>query len=79
MPPDDGTPAAVRTLTLASAVFRNTRSIRVYLPPGYESPACAAARYPALILNDGFAVFSERAWNAPRQLDGLIRAAPSSR
>jgi predicted alpha/beta superfamily hydrolase len=61
----------VRVLTLESAVFGNARSIRVYLPPGHDA---GGAAYPALYLNDGFAVFSERAWDAPRQLDALVRA-----
>ena len=63
----------VRSLTLVSQVFGNTRSIRVHLPPGYDSTEAAGVRYPVLYLNDGFAVFSERSWNAPKQLDGLVR------
>ncbi|RPJ53288.1 MAG: hypothetical protein EHM24_33090, partial [Acidobacteria bacterium] len=64
----------VRTLTLASKVFENTRTIRVYLPPGYDSSQAAGTRYPVLYMNDGFAVFAERSWDAPRQLDELIGA-----
>lgn len=64
----------VRILPLASAVFKNTRDIRVYLPPGYDSPGQRGVTYPVLYLNDGFAVFSPRAWDAPHLLDDLIRA-----
>jgi len=63
----------VRELRLESAVFGNTRTLRVFLPPGYDSDGPARS-YPALYLNDGFAVFSERAWDGPRQLKRLIEA-----
>jgi predicted alpha/beta superfamily hydrolase len=63
----------VVVLSLASRTFDNTRSIRVYLPAGYSSDT--TRRYPTFYLNDGFAVFSPRSWNAPRTLDSLIRAA----
>jgi predicted alpha/beta superfamily hydrolase len=64
----------VRTLTLTSQVFKNKRDVHVYLPPGYDAPAARANRYPVLYLNDGFAVFSEKLWDAPRQVDQMIRA-----
>lgn len=63
----------VRTITLTSEVFKNTRDVRVYLPPGYDSPAAREIRFPVLYMNDGFAVFSEKLWDAPRQLDQMIR------
>lgn len=62
----------VRTLTLESAVFGNSRAIRVYLPPGYSAASDDARRYPVLYLNDGYAVFAAKAWDAPTQLDRLI-------
>src|SRR3712207_6400871 len=43
-------------VSLTSAVFGNTRSIRAYLPPGYDDAANASRRYPVLYFNDGFAV-----------------------
>jgi enterochelin esterase-like enzyme len=58
--------------TLSSTIFDNTRSIRVYLPAAYDDDQ--TARYPVLYLNDGFAVFSSRGWNAPATLDRLIQA-----
>ena len=63
----------VQTLTVPSAVFRNSRTVRVYLPPGYEATSGQGRRYPVLFLNDGFAVFSQRAWDAPSLLDRMIR------
>jgi enterochelin esterase-like enzyme len=63
----------VAVLSLTSRVFRNTRAIRVYVPPGYDSAANATQRYPVLYLNDGFAVFSVRGWSAQGTLDSLIR------
>ena len=79
--PCRASPQAVRSndssqiieLSLASRIFGNTRSIRVYLPQGY-SPGDSGRRYPAFYFNDGFAVFSARSWNAARTLDSLIRA-----
>jgi len=46
--------AIVHTVSLTSAVFANTRTIRVLLPAGYENSSRA---YPVLYLNDGFSVF----------------------
>lgn len=64
----------VRTFTVKSEIFKNTRDIHVYLPPGYDAPEGRDFHYPALYLNDGFAVFSEKLWDVPRQLDQMIRA-----
>lgn len=72
-PPGPAVPD-IRTLTVESKVFENARTIRVYLPPGYDARESASTKYPALYLNDGFAAFTERALDAPRQLDELIRA-----
>jgi predicted alpha/beta superfamily hydrolase len=75
MAPQGGCPRAaprVETLSLTSRTFGNTRSIRVYVPPGYE--ADSTRRYAVLYLNDGFAVFSPRSWRAPAIADSLICA-----
>jgi len=40
-----------------SRIFRNTRYVRVWLPPGYDDPANAEHRYPVLYLNDGQNLF----------------------
>ena len=62
------------TTLLISAVYGNTRTVRVYLPPGYYDPANARRNYPVLMMGDGFAVFSPNSWNAPALLDSLITA-----
>lgn len=55
-----------------SAVFRNTRSLRVYVPAGYDQEP--TRRYPVLYMNDGQSVFASRGWNLPDALDALIAA-----
>ena len=41
----------------ASKVFGNTRSIRVFLPPGYTDPANKDRKYPVLYMFDGQNLF----------------------
>jgi predicted alpha/beta superfamily hydrolase len=56
-------PAAVGTLellTLHSKVFSNTRTIRVWLPPGYYDWSKSASRYPVFYFTDGIATFHGR-------------------
>lgn len=67
-------PSRVETFALKSAVFGNDRTIRVWLPPGYDDPAAVRQRFPVAYLNDGFAVFSAKTWNAPATMDALIAA-----
>jgi predicted alpha/beta superfamily hydrolase len=45
----------LRLHELRSRIFRNTRLLRVWLPPGYE--ARGRTRYPVLYLNDGQNLF----------------------
>jgi predicted alpha/beta superfamily hydrolase len=45
----------LRLHELRSRIFRNTRLLRVWLPPDYD--ASGAARYPVLYLNDGQNLF----------------------
>jgi predicted alpha/beta superfamily hydrolase len=40
-----------------SRIFRNTRFLRVWLPPGYEDPENAGRHYPVFYLNDGQNLF----------------------
>lgn len=40
-----------------SRIFRNSRFLRVWLPPGYDDPANAGRHYPVLYLNDGQNLF----------------------
>jgi predicted alpha/beta superfamily hydrolase len=45
----------LRLHELRSRIFRNTRLLRVWLPPGYDAES--ATRYPVLYLNDGQNLF----------------------
>jgi predicted alpha/beta superfamily hydrolase len=63
-----------------SKIFRNTRWLRVWLPPGYEAAESQSIRYPVLYLNDGQNLF-ERAtafagveWQVDETADWLIRS-----
>ena len=59
--------ADIEILSLYSHVFNNTRSIRVYLPPGYS---VGGKRYPILYLTDGIASF--HAYQLEKVVDSLI-------
>ena len=62
-----------------SRVFRNTRFLRVWLPPGYDDAQNAARRYPILYLNDGQNLFEPATafagieWQVDETADRLIR------
>ena len=62
-----------------SRIFRNTRFLRVWLPPGYDDPANAGRRYPVLYLNDGQNLFEASTsftgveWQVDETADRLIR------
>jgi enterochelin esterase-like enzyme len=62
-----------------SRVFRNSRFLRVWLPPGYDDPVNAGHRYPVLYLNDGQNLFESSTafggveWQADETADRLIR------
>jgi predicted alpha/beta superfamily hydrolase len=62
-----------------SRVFRNTRFLRVWLPPGYDDPANAVRHYPVLYLNDGQNLFEPTTsftgveWQVDETGDRLIR------
>jgi len=62
-----------------SRVFRNTRFLRVWLPPGYDDLQNAGRHYPALYLNDGQNVFESATafagveWGVDETADRLIR------
>lgn len=47
----------IRVHAFASAVFGNSRQLRVLLPPGYDAPESRERRYPVLYLNDGQNLF----------------------
>src|SRR5579862_5242053 len=62
-----------------SRIFRNTRFLRVWLPPGYDDEGNAGHRYPVLYLNDGQNLFESSSafagveWQADETADRLIR------
>ncbi len=62
-----------------SRIFRNTRFLRVWLPPSYDDPAHSGRRYPVLYLNDGQNLFEAATsftgveWQADETADRLIR------
>ncbi len=62
-----------------SRIFRNSRYLRVWLPPGYDDPANQARRYPVLYLNDGQNLFESSTsfngveWQVDETADRLIR------
>jgi enterochelin esterase-like enzyme len=53
-------PARLDLLTLRSRVFSNTRTIRVWLPPGYDDQAQVTSQYPVFYFTDGVATFHGR-------------------
>jgi len=62
-----------------SRVFRNTRFLRVWLPPGYDDSANTGRRYPVFYLNDGQNLFEASTsftgveWQVDETADRLIR------
>jgi predicted alpha/beta superfamily hydrolase len=62
-----------------SRTFRNTRFLRVWLPPGYDDPSNAGRRYPVFYLNDGQNLFEASTsftgveWQVDESGDRLIR------
>src|SRR5258708_40275659 len=62
-----------------SRIFRNTRFLRVWLPPGYDDAENADRHFPVLYLNDGQNLFEATAsftgveWQADETADRLIR------
>ena len=62
-----------------SRTFRNTRFLRVWLPPAYDDPVNAGRNYPILYLNDGQNLFESSTsftgveWGVDETADRLIR------
>ncbi len=62
-----------------SRILRNTRFLRVWLPPGYDEAENQARRYPVLYINDGQNLFEPAAsftgveWQVDESADRLIR------
>jgi predicted alpha/beta superfamily hydrolase len=70
----------LRLHAFGSRIFRNTRFLRVWLPPGYDDAENRDRRYPALYLNDGQNLFEAATsftgveWQVDETADRLIRA-----
>ena len=64
-----------------SRIFRNTRFLRVWLPPAYDAAENRDRRYPVLYLNDGQNLFEASTsftgveWQVDETADRLIREA----
>ncbi len=62
-----------------SQIFRNTRMLRVWLPPGYDASENQGRHYPVFYLNDGQNLFDPATayigvdWQADEAADRLIR------
>jgi len=62
-----------------SRIFRNTRQLRIWVPPGYSAPENRARHYPVFYLNDGQNLFDPATayigvdWQADEAADRLIR------
>jgi len=71
--------ANLRLHEFPSMVFRNTRMLRVWLPPGYDLPENRDRHYPVLFLNDGQNLFDSAtafngiAWRVGDAAERLVR------
>jgi predicted alpha/beta superfamily hydrolase len=69
----------LRLHELRSLVFRNTRMLRVWLPPRYDAPDNNTRQYAVLYLNDGQNLFDRATafggveWQVDETADRLIR------
>lgn len=69
----------LRLHELQSRIFRNTRQLRVWVPPGYSAPENQGRQYPVFYLNDGQNLFDPATayigidWQADEAADRLIR------
>ena len=74
-----GATGDLRLHEFRSRIFRNTRFLRVWLPPGYDDAENAGRHYPVLYLNDGQNLFESATafagieWQVDETADRLIR------
>jgi enterochelin esterase-like enzyme len=74
-----GAAGDLRLHEFRSRVFRNTRLLRVWLPPGYDSGENAGRYYPVFYLNDGQNLFESATafagieWQVDETAERLIR------
>ena len=75
----ESTAGDLRLHRFKSRIFRNTRFLRVWLPPGYDAQQNSGRRYPVLYLNDGQNLFESSTsftgveWQVDETADRLIR------
>ena len=69
----------LRIHKFSSRIFRNTRFLRVWLPPGYDDVCNVTRQYPVLYLNDGQNLFESATsfngveWQVDETADRVIR------
>jgi enterochelin esterase-like enzyme len=74
-----GATGDLRLHQFRSRLFRNTRWLRVWLPPGYDDTENQGRKYPVLYLNDGQNLFEASSsftgveWGVDETADRLIR------
>ncbi len=74
-----GATGDLRLHEFRSRIFRNTRFLRIWLPPGYDDGENQGKHYPVLYLNDGQNLFEALSsftgveWQADETADRLIR------
>src|SRR5215831_8390815 len=75
----DAAAGDLRLHEFRSRFFRNTRFLRVWLPPGYDDAKNSIKRYPILYLNDGQNLFEPSTsftgveWQVDETAERLIR------
>jgi enterochelin esterase-like enzyme len=74
-----GATGDLRLHEFRSRIFRNTRFLRVWLPPGYDDAENSGRHYPVFYLNDGQNLFETATafagieWKVDETADRLIR------
>ncbi|MFY9791841.1 MAG: alpha/beta hydrolase-fold protein [Candidatus Sulfotelmatobacter sp.] len=74
-----GAKGDLRLHEFRSRIFKNTRFLRVWLPPGYDEAGNGDRHYPVLYLNDGQNLFESSTafggveWGVDESADRLIR------
>jgi predicted alpha/beta superfamily hydrolase len=69
----------LRLHEFSSRIYRNTRMLRVWLPPDYDAPENTTRHYPVFYLNDGQNLFDSATafagveWQVDETADRLIR------
>jgi enterochelin esterase-like enzyme len=79
VPRSDSVTGDLRLHEFHSRIFRNTRMLRVWLPPRYDAPGNETRHYPVFYLNDGQNLFDRATafagveWQVDETADRLIR------